>query len=445
MSVSRSFVSVRRLLVGLAAVAALVPCVSRGDDWPYWMGPQRDNVWREEGIIERFPEGGPKVVWRAPLAGGYAGAAVVGDRLVITDYQTGDNVKVDNFARESFTGIERVHCLNSATGETLWTHEYPVTYTMSYPAGPRCTPVIHDGMVYTLGAEGHLICFELETGKIVWQKHFATDYAAKTPLWGFSAHPLLDGDKLISLVGGEGTHCVAFDRKTGAEIWRSESSDEPGYSPPTIIEAAGKRQLILAYPAGVASVDPETGKRFWHTDYEATNGSIIMSPLKSGNLLYIGGYSNKNLLLELGTDAPTATEVWRDKSRAAISPVNVQPALIGDTIFGMDQGGLLMAVDLATGNRVWTTPQPLAEDRPLGSGTAFMVRHGERWFLFSDLGDLVICEIDREGYREIDRAPIIKPTNVAFGRDVVWCAPAYAGKRMFVRNDEEIICVDLAK
>ena len=107
---------------------------------------------------------------------------MVGDRLVITDYQTGDNVKVDNYARESFTGIERVHCLNSATGETIWTHEYPVTYTMSYPAGPRCTPVIHDGMVYTLGAEGHLICFELATGKIVWQKHFATDYAAKTPL-----------------------------------------------------------------------------------------------------------------------------------------------------------------------------------------------------------------------------------------------------------------------
>ena len=415
------------------------------DDWPQWMGPQRDNVWREEGILDRFPEAGPAVVWRASVAGGYAGAAVVGDRLIVTDYQTGDNVKIENFSRDTFTGLERVHCLNASNGETIWSHEYPVNYTMSYPAGPRCTPVIHEGLVYTLGGEGHLICFELGGGKIVWQKHFATDYSAATPLWGFSAHPLIDGDRLISLVGGEGTHAVAFDRKTGEEIWRAESSDEPGYSPPTIVEAGGRRQLILAYPDGVAGVDPETGKRFWHVPYEASNGSIIMSPLLSGDKLYIGGYSNKNLLLQMAADRPEVTEVWRDLIRSAISPVNVQPTVIGDTIYGFDQSGLMMAVDLATGDRIWTTPQPVAEERPVGNGTAFMIRHQDRWFLFSEHGELVIGKLSRDGFEELDRAAVIKPTNFAFSREVVWCPPAFAGKRMFVRNDEEIVCIDLAK
>lgn len=416
----------------------------RGDDWPQWMGPERDNQWREEGIVDQFPADGLPVLWRTPIAGGYAGPAVAGDLVVITDYQTGDDVKVDNFERKTFTGIERVHALDAASGKIRWTHEYPVTYTMSYPAGPRCTPIVQDGRVYTLGAEGHLFCFEAETGKVIWSRHFQADFDAKTPLWGFSAHPLIDGDRLICIVGGEGTHAIAFHRLTGEELWRAESSREPGYSPPLIIEAGGTRQLILAKPDAVASVDPETGKTYWSVPYEATNGSIIMTPIHAGRFLYVGGYSNHNLLIDLAEGTPGGTEVWRDRARKAISPVNVQPMLIENTIYGMDQSGALMAIDIESGDRVWETPRPLAEDRPLGSGTAFLNRRGDRWWLFTEQGDLIIAKIDREGYEELSRTHVIEPTNVAFGRDVVWCAPAYARKCLFVRNDQEIICVDLS-
>src|SRR5687768_8864950 len=143
---------------------------SHADDWPQWMGPKRDNVWRETGLLEKFPEGGARIVWRNPIAGGYAGPAVAGGKLYVTDYVTEDNVKVENFDRNTFTGNERVLCLNADTGKEVWKYEYPVKYTISYPAGPRCTPVVDEGKVYTLGAEGNLICFDAATGDIVWQK-----------------------------------------------------------------------------------------------------------------------------------------------------------------------------------------------------------------------------------------------------------------------------------
>ncbi len=429
----------RFLLVAL--LVSMTPVFA--DDWPQWMGPGRDNIWREEGIIEKFPEGGPPVLWRTELAGGYAGPAVADGKVFVTDYVTADNVKIANFERKTSTGIERVFCLDEATGKELWNHEYPVTYTISYPAGPRCTASVHDGKVYTLGAEGHLFCFDVNTGKIVWQKDLAKEYKTKAALWGYASHPLVDGDKLICVVGGEGTHTVAFDLKTGQEIWHNQDSPEQGYSPPTIIEAGGVRQLISCRPNGVASSDPETGKEYWSVPYTATSGSIIMSPVKSGDYLYVGGYSDQSLMLKLAADKPAAEIVWGNESKHGISPVNVQPIVDGDTIYGFDQDGNLMAIAVPSGERLWETPKPVSE-RPAGNGTAFIVRQGDRYWLFNDSGELIIAKLSPEGYEEIDRVKIIEPTNNAFGREVVWCMPAFANKKLFVRNDAECICVDLA-
>ena len=413
------------------------------DDWPQWMGPGRDNVWRESGIIDKFPEGGPKVLWRTPVAGGYAGPAVAGGHVFITDYVTSDNVKVDNFQRDEFTGTERVHCLDEATGKVLWTHEYPVKYSVSYPAGPRCTPNVDDGMVYTLGAEGHLFCFEIATGKVAWSKDLKTDYKTKAALWGYAAHPLIDGQKLITLAGGEGSHIVALDKKTGQEIWRSSTSPEQGYCPPTIIEFGGTRQLVLLRPNAVSSIDPETCKEFWSVPYEASNGSIIMSPLLVGEYLYAAGYSNRSLLLKVDATKPAVTEIWRDK-RNVICPVNVQPFVMGDAVYGMDQKGVMRAVSIPSGEMLWETTDVIGK-RAAGSETAFLIKHEDHFWMFNELGELVIGKFSPEGYTEIDRAKVIDQSNFAFGREVVWSMPAFANKHAYIRNDNEIICVDLAK
>lgn len=436
----------RLVAVVVVFVSVVLPAFTKADDWPQWMGPHRDNVWRETGLLEKFPAGGPKIVWRTKVAGGYAGPAVVGDKVYVTDYLTDQDVKVDNFSRKEFTGTERVQCLDAETGKQLWHHDYPVKYTMSYPSGPRCTPIVDNGKLYTLGGEGNLICFDAKSGSIVWQKDLPKDYNTKTALWGYASHPLVDGEKLIVLAGGKGAHAVALNKNTGEEIWRSLTSPEQGYSPPTITEVAGKRQLLLARPNAFTAVEPETGKEIWTAPYEASNGSIIMSPVRSANYVFLGGYSNKSLMVKLADDGASVETLWRDKAQHGFSPINVQPFVKDGVMYGFDQNGRLYAVELPSGKRLWDSTKPVSE-RPASNATAFIVRQGttgDRYWLFNDSGDLIIAELTPKGYKEIDRAHIVDTSNTAFGRDVVWCMPAFANKRMYVRNDNECVCVELA-
>jgi outer membrane protein assembly factor BamB len=421
---------------------SLVSTSLLAEDWPGWMGPKRDNQWNLDRAPSTFPADGLKPLWSTKVAGGYSGPAVVGERVYLTDMLTQADAKVDNFGRKAFDGTERVHCIDNSTGKVLWTHEYPVKYAISYPAGPRCTPIVDGDRLYTLGAEGDLFCFQAATGKVIWSKNLKATYKTESPLWGYAAHPLIDGDNLITLAGGEGSQTVALNKKTGEEVWRFGTSKETGYSPPTIIQAAGVRQLILVNPEAVNSVNPDNGKPYWSIPYTADNGSIIMSPVRADKYLFIGGYSNRNLLIELGGDQPSAKEVWRNQAKKGMSPVNVQPMVIDNIVYGCDQSGELMAFDIASGDRLWETSKPIS-DRPQGSGTAFMVKNGERFFLFNESGELIIAKISPKGYEELARTKIIEPTNNAFGRDVVWCAPAFANGSIYVRNDEQLIRVPL--
>ena len=432
-------ISLLTLTLGL-----LTACPLLADDWPQWMGPARDNVWREQGLLKSFPEGGPKVVWRRPVAGGYAGPAVADGRVFVTDYVTKDDVKVSNFERKEFSGIERVLCLDEKSGEQLWKHEYPVKYTISYPAGPRCTPTVDGDRVYTLGAEGHLICFNVKDGEILWQHHLTEKYNTKAALWGYAAHPLIDGDNLLTLAGGEGSHIIAFNKHSGDEVWKALTSPEQGYSPPTIFQVGDRRELVLLRPDAVTAVDPANGKVWWTTPYQASNGSIIMSPIKFREYLYVAGYSNKSMLLKVNPDKPEVEVLWKDKRRDAFSPVNVQPILQDNIAYGFDQSGKLCALELPEGKRLWETSEPISE-RPVGSGTAFIVKQADRFWLFNEKGEIVLANLSADGYQEIDRVQVIEPTNSAFGRDVVWSPPALANRKVFMRNDKECICISVAE
>jgi outer membrane protein assembly factor BamB len=336
--------------------------------------------------------------------------------------------------------------LDATTGKELWKHSYPVQYKISYPTGPRCTPTVDGDRVYFLGAEGNLLCCDTASGKILWQKDLRAAYKTKAALWGYAAHPLIDGDKLITLAGGEGSHVVALNKKTGEEIWRSQSQEEQGYVPPSIIETGKTRQLLVGGPKAFRGLNPETGERLWSTPYDASNGAIIMTPLRFKEHLYVAGYDNKNLLIKTPAGKTDSVEVvFRDKKDHGVSPVNVQPFAENDVIYGFDGNGLLYAVEMPSGKRLWESDRPLREDKKLGSGSAFIVKNGDRFILFNEFGEIVLCKLSPKEYEEIDRAKVIEPTSSAFGRKVVWCQPAFAGKRMFVRNDKEIICVELAK
>ena len=416
------------------------------DDWPQWMGPQRDSVWRETGVIKSIPESGLKVKWRVPVAGGYSGPAVVGGKVYLTDYlREGGTLSNDPGTRTELSGKERVRCFDTATGKLVWSHEYPCKYSVSYACGPRATPTVSGGKVYTLGAEGDLVCLNAGSGQPIWKKKFGTDYKVETPIWGFAAAPLVDGQKLICLVGGEGSVAVAFDKDTGKELWKALSAREPGYAPPSIIEAGGTRQLLIWHSEALNALNPETGKVYWSQPLEPSYGMAIMAPRKSGDYLFASGNGEVGAAFKLTSDKPGATVEWRSDIKSGVYCSNSTPFIEDGTIYGCCcKQGQFRGVKLATGDRLWETFAPTTGQRRANSGTAFIVKHEDRFFLFSETGDLIIAKLSPEKYEELGRFHVLKPTGECFGREVVWSHPAFAERSLFARNDEELVCVSLA-
>ncbi len=423
----------------------------QADDWPQWRGPLRDGQWRESGIRQSLPSDGLPARWRTEIGGGYSGPAVADGRVYLMDYLSdADDVANNPSQRTELAGRERVLCLDAADGKILWTHQYECPYAISYACGPRCTPTVFDGMVYTLGAEGHLHCLDAITGKPIWAKDFKKDYGATTPIWGFSNHPLIDGDRLVCMVGGEGSVVVAFDRHTGAEVWRGLSASETGYAPPSFLESDGGRQLLIWDADTISVLEPATGKTIWAVPLKPGFGMSIMAPQVAdtsfGKVMFASGIGNIGALFKLTPGQPGATLLWGNRPKASIASANSTPAIVGDVLYGCDcETGFLTAVDLATGERLWETGVPTLGSRRGRHGTAFLVRQGEFHWLFSETGDLILARLRPTGYEELGRIHLLDPTGECFGREVVWSHPAFAAGCVFARNDREIVCVSLAE
>jgi outer membrane protein assembly factor BamB len=435
----------RLLLAGLLIVF-VNPFPAHGDDWPQWMGPQRDGIYREAGIVDRFPEDGLRIKWRVPVGWGYSGPAVANGKVYVMDYSCREGTSTNNpGGRDRLEGTEAIKCLDATDGSLIWKHEYDRPYYLSFANGPRCTPTVDGDRVYALGAEGNLWCLKAESGEVQWSKDFVEDYEAKTAIWGVAAHPLVDGDRLYCVVGGAGSVAVAFDKRNGTELWRSLTANEPGYCPPSLIEHAGRRQLLIWHSDSVNSLDPETGKAIWTAPIKPNYAMSIAAPQKLGSKLFVSGYGQA-ALLQLSSDGSGAEFVWRGKPKEAIFSGNVTPILEGDAAYGCDiNSGVLAGMRLSDGSRLWETLRPTAGgERRVRYGTAFLTRHQDRFFIFSETGDLILARLSPSGYDEISRFHVLEPSNNVFGRNVVWSHPAYANRSVFVRSDQELVCVDLA-
>ncbi len=441
--------SARPLLAALAFACALA--AGRADDWPHWQGPQRDGVWRETGLLEKFPAGGPRVLWRAPVAAGYSSPAVARGRVFLTDRpdsQTRGNPG-GALQRNAEVGRERILCLDAADGRLLWTHAYDAAYEISYPSGPRASPAVAGDRVYTLGAEGHLHCLDTADGRVVWSRHFKADYGVTTQTWGFASPPLVDGDLVYCLVGGVGHTVVAFDRHTGKEVWRALPAKEPGYAPMTLIEAGGRRQLVVWDSESLSGLDPATGAVFWTEPFKTKMAHAIGTPRLHGDYLFASAFFDGSLLLRLDATRPAVTEVWRRKGPSEVKPDSLHslmstPFLENGTIYGVCSFGHLRGLRLADGERLWETLAPTTPaGKPARWTTAFLVKQADRFWIYNETGDLILARLTPEGYTELDRAHLLDPTNKAGGRDVHWSHPAFALQSVFVRNDRELIRVDL--
>jgi outer membrane protein assembly factor BamB len=414
------------------------------------MGNQRDGVYRETGIVDEIPSEGFKIKWRTPIAAGYAGPAAVGDRVYVFDYLVeSGNIVNDPGSRATLNGKERLTALDAATGKPLWQHAYECPYSISYPAGPRCTPTVDGDHVYSLGSEGDLKCLQTDNGKVVWERNLKRDFAVETPIWGFTSHPLIDGELLYTMVGGPGQGIVAFDKRTGDVRWKALDA-KTGYCPPSIITAGGTRQLIVFHPGGVASLNPASGKQYWEIPMTPDFEMSISRPMVEGNLMYVSSIRTEAMMLELDQTQPMAKELWRGEPKDAVHTANSTPLFVDGVIYGTDcNDGSLIAVDSKTGSRLWETfdaTKP-GETRYLRHGTAFITRIGDtdKYFLMNEAGDLLIMQLTAKGFEAHGRFHVLEPTAECFGRAVVWSHPAYANRTAYVRNDKEIVAVDLAK
>ena len=442
----------------VVAVSGLVS-PSLADDWPQWLGPHRMPVWKEEGVIDEFPKQGPPLRWKVELGGGYSGPAVanarvfVMDRLAPTDdldsgplAHEGQPPSNPNFVRRLLPGKERVLCFRESDGRQLWEHEYDCSYSSVaiYAIGPRCTPTVDGDRVYTLGAEGHLTCLQVVDGAVVWKRNLVEDYSFEVPEWGIAAHPLVDGDQLICMVGGNGTTCVAFDKGTGEETWRALSAKQPGYCPPMIYELGGLRQLVIWDSDAVSGLDPKDGEVYWSVPFAATYAMAIGAPQCEGNSLFVMAFNRKSAMIRVGTDGRSAKIIWQGGAKQGIDGV-LNTAVVRDGyIYGCGNGGRYTCAELKTGKRLWSTFLPSTGKRPAPWANVFTVAHQDRFFLANDLGDLVIANLSPQGYQELSRAHLIDPTHAVGNRTLVWSHPAFANRSVYLRNDNELRCYSLA-
>ena len=428
--------------VGLLALTCVL-WPAHAEDWPEWRGKGRTGVWNETGIVDNFPAKGLAAGWRTPVNAGFAGPAVSGGLVFVTDFKVSVGMK----------GTERALSLDEKSGKVIWSREWPADYRgIGYATGPRATPTVDGDRVYVVGGTGVLLCLNASDGRVIWQKDYAKDYGMEMPGWGITSAPLIDGNRLITIVGGKpDAKVMAFDKMTGKEIWRALPSDsEQGYCQPVILEIGGVRQLIIWHPTAAASLDPATGKVYWQQPFKINMGMTLATPVLSGPHLLVSSFYNGSMLLEVS--GARAKLLWKGTSDSEINTDGLHavvntPVIDGDYIYGICSYGQFRCLNLKTGTRVWETMDVTKEKARWASG--FIVRHGDRYFINNDRGELIIAKLSPQGYREIGRAQLIKPTSDSRNRRelgaVNWTHPAYANRHIFARNDEEIISVSLEK
>ena len=419
----------------VVAMAALCAAVAlRAEDWPQWRGPRRDSTWNETGILQTFPREGLKVLWRVPIGVGFSSPCVVHGRVYVTDSRV---------TRSSTK--ENVHCVDAATGKTIWTYGYDVKYPEwgadpDHPFGPIATPVIADGKIYTLGRVSNLLCLDAITGSVLWHKDLPKQYQTNDDLRGSNCSPIIEGELIIiAIAKSPQASIVAFNKNTGLQVW--ESLDEiPSNSSPIVITSAGRKQIIVWAYKSVAALDPPTGRILWRQSVNTGPTYTVATPVWNEDRLLLGG-----LMLKLTSDKPAVSVLWPEEMRPSLIHVSdtSTPLIQDGLVFSPNSKGQLLCLDAATGRQLWQADQ-LTETKGGASVHLTAAPSIHCIFLYTDRGDLILSRLTAAGYNEISRAHLIDPTSDYAGRKMAWPPPAYAGRCVFARSDKELVCASLA-
>ena len=382
--------------------------------WPQFLGPDRNGVYSPGDVS---PAAKPVRVWQKDVGQGFSGPIVSDGRLYL-------------FHRVA--NRETLEALEGATGKTLWKHDYPTTYRddFGFDEGPRGTPAIDSGRVFTFGAEGMLEAVAAKTGTLLWSVDTQSKFGVSKGFFGAAASPLVDGSRVLVNVGGKDAGIVAFDAATGKVLWTA-TSDEAGYSSPVLATFGGRRLAVFFTRAGLTGVDPATGKvilqyRLRSRSHASVNAA---TPLVVGDSIFLSATYDTGAVL-LRVKGETVTPVW--SSDDALSNHYATSVYRDGFLFGFhgrqEFGQSFRAIELQTGKVAWT------EDR-FGAGTVTLA--GPTLVIVRESGELVLAPASPTDFRPTTRAPLLPATVRAF--------PALADGRLYVRNEKTLACFDLRK
>lgn len=392
-------------------------------DWPQFRGPGHNDISTETGLLQDWPAEGPRLVWKATgLGDGYAGVAVVGDRV----YTAGDKGEASY-----------VVALNAADGQPVWSAKLgrPGPGGSGNPKfnGPRATPTVDGNGLYAVGQWGELVCLNTADGKELWRKDCVSDLGGVGPEWGYSESALVDGGQVVITPGGAEGAMVACNKQTGALLWRSkEFTDRPHYSTPIIAEIGGVRQYIQLTAQSVAGVAAADGKLLWRTARRG-NVAVIPSPIYHDGLVYVSsGYGvGGNLFRVAARDGKfSAEQVYANKT---LMNHHGGVILVGDYLYGHSDGGKgWTCQDFKTGDAKWQ------ENGKLGKGS--LVYADGRFYLRQEnnQGTLALIEASSEGYKEHGRFP--QPNRSSKNS---WPHPVVAGGKLYLRDQDILLCYDV--
>lgn len=425
-----------RLALLLAVLLTVCPAIA--DEWPQWRGPNRDGVWSEQGVYEKFPAEKLARRWTVPIGSGYSGPTVAEGCVLVTDRVAEPKQ------------IERIHCFDWKTGEKKWTHSYDCPYVdVGYTAGPRASVSVSDGRAYALGTMGHLHCLDVDSGEVLWKRDCNVEYRIQMPIWGIAASPLVYQDLCIVQIGGAGACVVAFNKQTGKEVWKA-LDDRASYSAPIIIQQAGEDVLLVWTGEHLAGLEPATGKVHWKVPTPPEKMIInIATPVLDDERkrVFLTSFYDGSRMIKLDQEKLAAEKLWEKVGRSerdteALHSIIATPVFDGEYIYGVDAYGQLRCLKAENGERVW---EDLTATPPNRWSNIHTVRNGDKYWMFNERGELIICKLSPQGFQEISRAKLIDPTTEQLRRrdGVCWAHPAYAHGHVFARSDKELVCASL--
>ncbi|MBN37375.1 MAG: polyvinylalcohol dehydrogenase [Opitutae bacterium] len=391
-----------------------------GTDWPGWRGSERNDVSKETGLLQSWPEGGPEKIWMNKLGGlGYSGFSITNGIL---------------YTMGAFGDEERLLAFDANSGKKVWELKTGDLLKNNWGDGPRMTPSVSNGLVYSLGGRGNLICANAKDGKKEWSVHLVEDLGGKVPGWGYTESVLIDQGRVICTPGGEKGALAALDAKTGKVLWRSKAfTDGAQYSSPIVIENQSKRQYVQLVMKNLVGIEATSGKLLWKSSWPG-KVAVIPTPVYSDNHVYVSsGYGVGCKLVELAGSSPV--DVYENK---VMKNHHGGVIKLGDYLYGYSDGYGWVCQNFKNGELKWN------EKKSLGKGA---IAYADNRFYCLGEGDgrVILIEATPEGWKAKGEFTITPQTEQRNPKGKVWTHPVISNGKLYLRDQELIFCYDIKR